>query len=81
MTTTHHAFLSDPAHNIFFMPGGEGGYIFSYEENNLTLKKAVSQIRSRRAIYMNDYLYVVGDDRVVVLNEKNWETVKELKFE
>ena len=76
--TTHHAFLADAAHNIFFMPGGEGGYVFSYEGNTLSLKKAVSQIRSRRAIYMNDYLYVVGEDRIVVLNENNWETVKDL---
>ncbi|TSC81904.1 MAG: Secreted protein containing C-terminal beta-propeller domain distantly related to WD-40 repeat [Parcubacteria group bacterium Gr01-1014_20] len=79
--STHHAFLSDAAHNIFFLPGGEGGYVFSYEGNTLSLKKAVSQIRSRRALYLNDYLYVVGDDRVVVLNEKSWETIKELKLE
>ncbi len=78
--STHHAFLSDQAHNIFFMPGGEGGYVFSYADNNLSLEKAVSQIRSRRAIYMNDYLYIIGDDRIVVLNESNWETVKELNL-
>lgn len=76
--TTHHAFLADEKHNIFFMPGGQGGYIFSYKNNTLSLEKAVSQIRSRRAIYMNDYLYVVSDDRIVVLNENNWETVKDL---
>ncbi len=78
ISSTHHAFLADPKHNIFFMPGGEGGYVFSYAGNTLSLKKAVSQIRSRRAIYLNDYLYVVGDDRIVVLNENNWDTVKEL---
>ncbi|MEA3560689.1 MAG: beta-propeller domain-containing protein, partial [Candidatus Omnitrophota bacterium] len=30
---THHAFLLDAKHKIFFLPGHKGGYIFSYEKN------------------------------------------------
>lgn len=75
---THHAFLIDKKHNVFFMPGGKGGYIFSYENDNLTLKRAVSNIQAKRALFINDYLYIVGDDKIVVLNESNWEKVKEL---
>ena len=78
---THHAFLLDSKHQIFFMPGNRGGYVFSYQGDKLELKRAVSDIRARRAIYINDYLYIIGDDKIVVLNEINWEEVKTLKLE
>ncbi|MDI6807328.1 MAG: beta-propeller domain-containing protein, partial [Candidatus Aenigmarchaeota archaeon] len=34
---THHAFLLDKKHEIFFIPGGKGGYIFSYSNRSLKL--------------------------------------------
>jgi uncharacterized secreted protein with C-terminal beta-propeller domain len=77
---THHAFLQDDKHKIFFMPGGKGGYIFSYEGDQLSLKRAVSGITARRATFINDYLYIVGDDKIVVLNETDWEEVNRLVF-
>jgi len=77
---THHAFLLDRKHQIFFVPGSKGGYIFSYQENQLKLTKAVSNIRARRAIYIEDFLYIIGDNKIVVLNEINWEKVNELEF-
>lgn len=70
---THHAFLLDTKHKVFFVPGGRGGYVFSYDGNALGLKKAVSDINALRAVYINDSLYVVGTDKIVVLNEKTWE--------
>jgi len=78
---THHAFLLDKKHEIFFLPGSKGGYIFSYKNNSLSLVKTVSEISAKRAIYINDYLYVIGDNKIVVLNELNWERVKELELE
>jgi len=77
---THHAFLLDEKHQIFFLPGGRGGYIFSYQDNKLELKRAVSDISAKRAIYINDYLYIIGENKIVVLNELNWEKVNELEF-
>lgn len=77
---THHAFLLDKKHQIFFLPGGRGGYIFSYQDDKLELTKAVSNIRARRAVYINDYLYIIGDDKMVVLNELDWERIGELEF-
>lgn len=77
---THHAFLLDKKHNIFFLPGGRGGYIFSYKDDKLNLIKVVSGIQAKRAIYINDFLYIIGDDKIVVLNEINWEKVNEIKF-
>ncbi len=78
---THHAFLQDKKHNVFFIPGNKGAYIFSYEGNTLKLVKAVANIQARRAVYINDYMYIVGDDKIVVLNESDWSTVKELPLQ
>ena len=80
VSSTHHAFLLDDRHQVFFLPGGKGGYIFSYKDNLLNLTRAVSETNVRRAIYINDYLYIIGDDKIVVLNEADWEKVNELIF-
>jgi uncharacterized secreted protein with C-terminal beta-propeller domain len=80
ISSTHHAFLLDKKHQIFFLPGVKGGYIFSYAGDNLKLEKAVSDISARRAIYINDYLYVIGENNLVVLDEKNWERAGELEL-
>lgn len=77
---THHAFLLDDKHEIFFLPGSSGGYIFSYKNDKLKLIKAVSEIHAKRAIYINDFLYIIAENKIVVLNEINWEKVKELEF-
>lgn len=77
---THHAFLLDAEHEIFFLPGSMGGYVFSYENDSLSLVKAVSDISAKRAVYINDYLYIIGDDKVVVLDENTWEKVNEMEL-
>jgi uncharacterized secreted protein with C-terminal beta-propeller domain len=74
----HHAFLQDEDHGVFFMPGGQGGYIFSYQNDQLRLEKAVSQTQVKRAVYLDDYLYIISQNQITVLNENNWEKVKEL---
>ena len=75
---THHAFLLDAAHNVFFLPGGKGGYVFDYSGDQLKLAKAVSGLAAKRALYIDDYLYVLGDSRIVVVNEKDWQNVNQL---
>jgi uncharacterized secreted protein with C-terminal beta-propeller domain len=75
---THHAFLQDQKHQVFFLPGGKGGYVFSYKGNQLSLTKAVSSIQAKRALYINDYLYIISEDKITVLNETTWEKSKEL---
>jgi len=77
---THHAFLLDDKHEIFFLPGSKGGYVFSYEDDDLELVKAVSDVRARRAIYIEDYLYIIGDNEIVVLDENSWEKVNDIEF-
>ena len=77
---THHAFLLDKKHQIFFLPGSKGGYIFSYKDDKLELKKALSQISAKRAIYIDDFLYIIGDEKITVLDEKTWEKIRELSL-
>lgn len=78
VSSTHHAFLQDKDHGIFFLPGGNNGYIFSYKGNKLNLEKAVSKIQAKRALYINDILYIVGSDKIVTVDEKTWERVGEM---
>ncbi|MDD5749933.1 MAG: beta-propeller domain-containing protein [Patescibacteria group bacterium] len=77
----HHAFLLDPKHEIFFLPGYQGGYIFSYQDRSFTLKKAISLSGVKRAIYLEDFLYVIGDEVIVVLDQNSWEEIKRLALE
>jgi uncharacterized secreted protein with C-terminal beta-propeller domain len=77
---THHAFLLDKKHEIFFLPGSKGGYIFSYSNQTLELKKVMPAYDARRAVYINDWLYILADSKVVVFNEFTWEKVNELEF-
>lgn len=78
--STHHAFLQDEKHKVVFIPGNKGGYVISYEGDKLVLKKAISEVMAKRAIYVNDYLYIVGQDKIVVVDEKSWETIGTLTF-
>jgi len=78
--STHHAFLLDEAHEIFFLPGDDSGYIFSYAGNNLEIVMEVSDIQATRAIYIDDNLYVIGDEKIVVVDELTWQIVNEFEF-
>lgn len=79
--SNHHAFLLDMDNKIFFLPGSKGGYIFSFEDNKLQLKKAISGYGIKRALYLDNYLYVVSDSEVIVLDEDTWEKVNEFILE
>jgi len=73
----HHAFLNDPEKEVFFIPGGKGGYIFSYK-NGLSLTKAVADYSVKRALYINNYFYIVGDNKISVFNQGDWNLVNSL---
>ncbi len=74
----HHAFLRDAKHSVFFLPGGDGGYLFSYANGTLSLKRAVAGYDVKRALYINDYLYVLGENKLTVIDEATWKDVKSL---
>ncbi len=75
---THHAFLLDKDHEIFFLPAGNGGYVFSYSDG-IKLVKAVSG-KAERAVYINNYLYIIGADRIVAYDENSWKKVGEVEI-
>src|SRR3989344_3346912 len=77
---TSTAFLQDEKHKVVFVPGGKGGYVFSYEGDQLRLVKAISGIQTKRAVFIKDYMYVISEEKMVVVNESDWETVRELVF-
>ena len=77
---THHAFLQDAANSVFFLPGSKGGYVFSYAGGQIKMVKAVSGVNAKRALYINDYLYILADDRITVLNEKDWTEANKLEL-
>lgn len=76
----HHAFLLDNKYEIFFIPGSQGGYIFSFKNEKIELVKAIKQNQVRRALYIDDYLYIISAENIIVLDQNNWETVKEINI-
>ncbi|MFA5746716.1 MAG: beta-propeller domain-containing protein [Candidatus Paceibacterota bacterium] len=79
-TENHHAFMEDKDRQIVFLPGSKGGYVFSYKNDKLTLEKAVSGVQIKRAVYIDNYLYVLGQDNLTVLDENTWKKVGSLDF-
>ncbi len=80
VSDNHHAFLHDAKHQVFFLPGGKGGYVFSYANDELKLVKTVADTGVKRAVYVNDYLYILSTGKVSVLDENTWEKVKEVSI-
>ncbi len=76
----HHAFLLDTKHKVFFLPGGKGGYVFSYSNATLKLVKAVNLISPKRAVYVNDYLYIVGEQEVKAFDENTWSEISNFDY-
>jgi uncharacterized secreted protein with C-terminal beta-propeller domain len=75
-----HAFLLDDKHQIFFIPASKG-YIFSYKDDELTLKKEVSFSEPpERAIYIDDYLYLISRSNIIIFDENTFDKVKELNL-
>lgn len=76
----HHAFLQDDKHQVFFLPSYSGGYIFSYANDQIELVKAVSLPEVKRALYLDNYMYILANDYMAVLDENTWEKVSELSL-
>lgn len=76
----HHAFLHDPRHEAFFLPGSQGGYVFTYRDG-LNLEATVNtRSPARRALYRGDYMYVFSDTELVVVDEDTWTRASTLEF-
>lgn len=78
---THHAFTMKPETKIFFLPGSNGGYVFSYADDTLELVKAISGEQIKRSVYIGDIWYFVGQGGIVSYDEMEWKKLGEVKFE
>lgn len=78
--TNHHTFLHDAQHQIFFIPGKNLGYVFSYAQRDLSLVSATYVPQVQRAVYFNNYLYIIGQNEMTVLDELDWRKVKSLQY-
>lgn len=77
----HHAFMQDPKYSIFFLPASLGGYVFSYDANTINLVKALEGQNIKRALYLNDYLYMVSDSGISSFKEGTWEKTGDFSYE
>ncbi len=77
--SNHRAFLGDSQNQVFFLPAGSSGYIFSYSEG-LELLKVVPDIVAERAVYIGNNWYILGQEKLVVLNNSNWEETANLSL-
>lgn len=78
---THHAFLLDPNHEIFFLPAGGNGYVFSYKNSEIVPLLKIEILEISRAIYLNDFLYLIGLRGIVVFDENTWQKIGEITLE
>lgn len=81
VSNNHHAFLQDAKHQVFFIPGGQGAYVLSYQDNKLSLVKAIDMNNIKRALYINDNLYVLGNNELRIFDENTWTEIKSLSLE
>ncbi len=75
----HRAFLKDDRYKIFFLPTGQSGYIFSYMDRKLSLIKKINE-QVKRAIYIDNYLYLISYNKIIIINEENWQEIKRLEI-
>jgi inhibitor of cysteine peptidase len=82
VSNTHHAFLLDRQHGVFFLPTGEGGNVISYTDGDLELETRVqTDGAALRAMYINDYMYVFGEDELAVVDETTWDRTDTLQLD
>ncbi len=78
--SNHHAFMHDAEHKTFFIPGGQGGYFFSYENKELKLHTTVVANGVSRALFIDKFYYIIGSDTIKVLDLTTWKEVQKLEF-
>ena len=77
VSESHHAFLLDRRHEVFFLPTGQGGKIVDYSGGDLSLETTVeTDGAALRAMYVDDYMYVFGREELVVIDERTWNRTR-----
>ena len=78
ISQTHHAFLQDKEKGIFVVPATRGSYVFGYDNNTLSLEKTIAMNNPERSLYIDDYLYIIGQNEIRVFDQDNWVEVNKL---
>jgi uncharacterized secreted protein with C-terminal beta-propeller domain len=74
VSETHHAFLMDRKHGVFFLPAGQQGVVMDYTDGSLSVETRIDTDEPpSRARYVADSLYVFAGDSVAVVDETTWE--------
>ncbi len=76
----YRAFLLDKRFKVFFVPAGKAVYVFSYKDKKLDLVKSVVVNNPKRALYIDDYAYIVGQREIVAVDENSWERAGEINI-
>lgn len=63
------SFAFDSWNNLIFAPSAKGGYIFDMTNDKFALKKTISGISPMRVLHSNDYLYLISNQQIVVVDE------------
>ena len=77
---SHHAFLMDRRHGVFFLPAGEEAYVYNYTGGLEVETTVATDGRVHRTAYVGDYLYVYGDRSITVVDERDWERTDEVEL-
>jgi inhibitor of cysteine peptidase len=81
ISESHHAFMIDRRHEVFFLPAGNTGMVVDYADGELEVVAEVTADEEvTRARYVDDYLYVFAGDEVIVLDQTTWERTTTLSL-
>jgi len=81
VSQSHHAFLLDERHGVFFLPGSEGGHVVSYDDGGLQEVATVDTSEpALRARYIGDSLYVFAPGEVVVMDQTDWTETERIQL-
>jgi inhibitor of cysteine peptidase len=76
----HRAFMYDAKYGLIFIPASKGGYLLTLKDNILALGKVIDVQNTKRALFIGDNLYILGDTGLKVVSESTLETLKSLTF-
>ena len=74
----HRAFLVDAEKQVFFLPAGRYGYLFSYSRGMLVPLGWVPVTGAVRAAYIGEYMYIFSNTEVVAIDERTWKVAGRL---
>ncbi len=74
------AFLVNYDREFFFMPTSSGAYIVSYKNNQLNTLKYVDRFYAKRAVFVGDFIYLISNDEMLVLDMNSWEEIERIKI-